>query len=438
MNEIDEYQKLIEHIFRLDKKNLERLITRESSTVEFKESFHGKGKWDEYCKTMASFANNKGGVIVFGIKRKPHDLIGLNNSYFEDYDTAELSTYLNSRFAPEIIWSKHSHNVYGKVFGLILVRESQNKPVIAICNGSNIINESDIFYRYNAYNKKIKYPELKHILEENRRKEQELWMSHLQHIASIGVHNAAIFNPDNGIITGKSGVFVIDKQLLSKISFIREGEFQEVKGAPVIRIVGEAQFIGVGKFKGTESIERQAIRLEQILEFFLLQKKPSEPKYFIQAACYELTCNLPIYYFSEIAKIDLSQLKDIVAKENPHFQKGKTKLLERLNKKDVNLFQEISNTNSDSSIKKKSFRMEILSKSMNIPSEEADVKYCLQTIRNLTKSEIDIDYLFPKVYTIYQQYWGNGGNLRSEIYKAVCHLDKEMFCPIDFYTKSHN
>ena len=51
------------------------LKQRESSTIEFKESFNF-GNMPKYSKTMAAFANNKGGYILFGIKDSPRELIG--------------------------------------------------------------------------------------------------------------------------------------------------------------------------------------------------------------------------------------------------------------------------------------------------------------------------------------------------------------------------
>ena len=58
---------------RKDKKG--NIIARESSEIEFKESFNF-GNMPKYSKTMAAFANNKGGYILFGIKDSPRELIG--------------------------------------------------------------------------------------------------------------------------------------------------------------------------------------------------------------------------------------------------------------------------------------------------------------------------------------------------------------------------
>lgn len=55
-------------IFTLNSKG--HIKARESSTNEFKEAFNWSCKAD-YAKTMAAFANNKGGFLIFGIKDTP-------------------------------------------------------------------------------------------------------------------------------------------------------------------------------------------------------------------------------------------------------------------------------------------------------------------------------------------------------------------------------
>ena len=59
------------------------LKSRESNTVEFKESFN-KNSTAKYAKTMAAYANNSGGYIIFGIMDAPRNIIGLKNDNFDN------------------------------------------------------------------------------------------------------------------------------------------------------------------------------------------------------------------------------------------------------------------------------------------------------------------------------------------------------------------
>lgn len=435
VSENDDFEQIINRIFRIDENAPDRLVTRESSSVEFKANFsRNRNTWNSYGKTIAAFANAKGGCLVFGVSDRPRRLDGMSNNYFESLDPQELTNFLNEKFSPEIRWSLATHEIEDKKFGILLVEENVSKPVMAIANGGDKIFEAEIYYRYRGRSEKIKYPELQEILDSQRQKEQDLWMRHLQRIATIGVHDAAIFNPDDGTVSGKGGTFIIDRKLLPKLSFIREGEFREVTGAPAIKIVGEAQILAAGEITGTEYIERKAIRMNEIIEFFLLQKMPSEPTFFIEQACYEQSGFLPLYYYAGIEGLDFHELKQIIDSQNSRNQ-SKNKILERLASEDKSLYMEIPDTGTTSAMTKDRLRKAFIEKTLDDSEIEdfADIRYRLEALRSLEKHEIDIDYIFPILSHYYKTLWDGSSTFRDSLRKAICYLDKELFCPDDFY-----
>ena len=75
MREID-HNKNIENIFRTLNPATMELAAREGPSLEFKEAFNWASK-DRYAKTMAAYANNKGGYIIFGVTNHPRRLVGL-------------------------------------------------------------------------------------------------------------------------------------------------------------------------------------------------------------------------------------------------------------------------------------------------------------------------------------------------------------------------
>lgn len=434
-SEDPEFAEAIAKIFKTSPENSQRLISRESTMVEFKESFYQGGKtWEEYGKTIAAFANAKGGYLVFGVKNKPHELKGLKNSYFDEFDPAKLSEFLNKMFSPEINWSKHIHKVGDKIFGILHIEESHSKPVVAISSGSNHIKEAEIYYRYRGRSEKIKYPEIKKILEDIRKTEQLLWMKHLRTIASIGVENAAIFNPDNGIVSGKSGAFILDKSLLGRLKFIREGEFREVTGAPAIKVVGEANILAAGEFQGNSIVvERKPIRTKDIVESFLDQKRPDNPEDFIKEICHQPTGYLPIYYFCSLINMNSERILNLIQAEKSS-QQGKKKLIERIECKDSYLTEDIQDTGSKSSVQKSNFKQLFIDHSMTDPEDERDLGKILSALRSLNVNEIDKDYIFPIMKKWYEVFWERGSTTRTNLYKAICHLDKQCFCSIQFYS----
>ena len=92
-------------IFQFHKTDPNRLKSRESTWLEFKESFNW-GNRAQYAKTISSFANRQGGYMVFGVSSSPHKLVGLKSDKFEEFDEAKIVEYLNKFFAPEIQFDK--------------------------------------------------------------------------------------------------------------------------------------------------------------------------------------------------------------------------------------------------------------------------------------------------------------------------------------------
>ncbi len=253
-----------------------RIIARESSRIEFKESFNWASK-SKYGKTISAFANNKSGYIVFGVKPNPKELVGLQSSNFEDIDESKITEYLNSVFSPEINFEKFTRNVHDKIIGLIFVYESLNKPVICTKTDDDI-KEAEIYYRCNARSEKIKYPELRTMIDKSREQEKKEWMKHMERISHIGSTNTAILDISKGKIEGEGGTLLIDEKLISKMNFIKEGKFKK-EGKPVLKLVGDVKptivtkgkaSVDVGHVRITDNPEVPAIREETILEYYPL------------------------------------------------------------------------------------------------------------------------------------------------------------------------
>ncbi len=221
---------------------------RESSTIEFKESFNFNGM-PKYSKTMAAFANNKGGYILFGVKDTPRKLVGINKDRFDNIKQEKISTFLVDHFAPEIKWDIGIVKNEDKYFGYIYIYESEEKPVICKKNaGNNDIQSGVIYFRYRGQSRKINYPELRKTIEEFRDRERRIWMSHIEKIAKIGPSNIALLDMISGDITTtklEGAKLIMDKGLIDelrdKVKFIEEGKFSESEGAPTLKIIGKIQ-----------------------------------------------------------------------------------------------------------------------------------------------------------------------------------------------------
>jgi len=216
-----------------------RLFKRENTTLEFKLNF-SQGSISDYAKTFCAFANNSGGVVIYGIGDNPRLPTGMTNDRFSQLEVEKITNFSNQHYAPIIEWEPVEFEVDGKKFGVIKIQESKNKPVVCTTNTPHeAAREGDIFYRYSGRSERIKYPELRSILDETRVSEQRKWIEHIQNIARIGPQNIALVDTLKGEIEGKGDQkLLIDGNLLKDIKFVQEGKFVDKEGAATLKLVG--------------------------------------------------------------------------------------------------------------------------------------------------------------------------------------------------------
>ena len=230
------------------------LKSRESNTVEFKESFN-KNSTAKYAKTMAAYSNNRGGYIIFGVKDNPRTIVGLKNDNFENMSQEQFSEAINSLFAPAMEWDcgtftidiplpDNADGMQTVKIGWLYTAEAEYKPIIAQKpNDGEKINSGDVYYRYRARSEKIKFAEMSRIMEERIAKEREGLLKLFEVIRENKTANLGIVNYSNGKISTPYGVDVsfdrkLVTQVLKKAKFIKEGSFNETDGIPVIKVTG--------------------------------------------------------------------------------------------------------------------------------------------------------------------------------------------------------
>ncbi len=412
-------------IFKVSPNAPDRLLSRESGRLEFKESFNF-GSLPEYARTMAAFANATGGYLVFGVGNNPRKLIGLKGDAFDRLDPEKLTEGLNEIFSPEIHWIQSITSIGEKRFGLIYSFSCGQKPVVAM-KAIGKISEGDILYRYRGRTQRIRYAELRSILEEGRRQEQQLWMDHLRQIARIGVSDAAILDIKKGVAQGKGGTLIIDESLLDKIQFIREGEFNEKDGAPTVRVIGDAQVSQQVMLPMRRTVVRtRAILVEDIVKAFLNQEKVREPEKYITQICHETSAFLPVYYFAHLAKMthqNLLRLVEATLSRSP----AKERLLERI-KKDECFHEPVSQSGTDAARAKAEYRSDWISGSLTWPTDRLKKVYIFKALRSLTGKEFKAEVVFPFLLTGFKKYYyDKNHNIADDIRRAICHVDCELF-----------
>jgi len=407
-----------------------RVRTRESVNKEFKENFSLSSLGD-YARTMAAFANARGGYLIFGVTDSPRiaqGLAGKARTQFDDFDSAKLTEALNNLFSPEFHWKVSHTELHGKHLGLIYTYVSDRKPVVAVKNFDRAkIREGDIFYRYRGQSSRIKYPELRTILDEVKSKENQKFMKHIEHLLMAGASNVALLDFSKNTLTGSSGQSVlVDHEMLDEISFIREGEFDEVAGAPTLKVVGEVVPAHTVTFG--DNVVHQAVTTEDIIKDFLLQSRPAAPKEYIRQAAAGTTSMVPVHYYRQVANMTHDQLVDFIAAQNVR-SVAKRRLIVNLDEpyEDPSL----PDSQHPSTKARRDYYQQILKRGFSVNEEisSTHAAHIMHALQWLTEQQVHelFDDLREITLRIFEQWYLNGGPVVDKIRRAVVHLDKAMF-----------
>ena len=78
----------------------------------------------------------------------------------------------------------------------------------------------------------------------------------MKRMAGDGIENIAVMNTLTGQVEGPGGSFLIDEDLIKKLSFIREGEFSERQGSPTLKLIGQLESLATDVLRPTREVIR--------------------------------------------------------------------------------------------------------------------------------------------------------------------------------------
>lgn len=261
-------------------------------------------RFADVIKSIAGLANHKGGHIFFGVRNATFLVEGLANAAFAEADPALINRVLAGALDPVPRVIKTMVEIGGTSLGVLYVEKHDHAPVIALKNIAGDVREGAIYFRYVGETRAIKPGELRQIIA-NR--EQRAIAEFSRRMARVAAGSVATVDLDSGEVDGNTGRFLIGKDLLRTIQFIREGDFAEVKGAPALRLIGEVEPVS--------EVERERVRIirdsvtpDAVTRNFLNGERVAEPMQYLHAQAHAQRRWQPIWFYVGLTDLPLETI----------------------------------------------------------------------------------------------------------------------------------
>lgn len=292
--------KMLRSFFVKDSDGVWRCTAGETDEFECKENFNLRG-FGKPLKTIAGFANHRGGYLFFGVRDKPDRfaVCGLKDDRFTDTDQNKFSQTIRAALEPTPRFRVASLTLDEMTVGIIHVEPHTSKPVIAGKTEGELI-EGSIYYRYPGETRPICYADLRAILDERDRQSRESIIPMVQRLLELGPQDAMVANLVDGQLEGGQRAILIDPQSLEQIKFIRQGQFDEVDGAPTLRVIGDAQTVPPEIISPVKTV-REEVTVDAILRNFINRTAVEQPLSYFKQVSHEQGYTLPIFYYLHLA-----------------------------------------------------------------------------------------------------------------------------------------
>lgn len=417
-------EKVLRSFFAKDANGAWHCTAGETDEFECKENFNLRG-FGKPLKTIAGFANHRGGYLFFGVKDKPDGfaVCGLKDDRFTKTDQNSFSQTIRAALEPTPRFRVATLMLDGLAVGVIYVEPHNSKPVIAGKTEGELI-EGFIYYRYPGETRPICYADLRAILDERDRQSRESIMPMVQRLLELGPKDAMVANLANGQLEGGQRPILIDPKSLEQIKFIREGAFDEVDGAPTLRVVGDAQTVPADIIMPVRTV-REEVTVDAILRSFLNRVVVEQPLSYFSQASHEQGWILPIFYYLHLAGQtrkgainSLKTSKHAKPKTRTEFNKllqGKRSIFQKPGGKRLTTLREIRTGNFAA---------------VSELDQANEISYALSGIGVEDRSQFDeIHDLLNQCYTVWETKDGDG-ILLARIRRAAARLDELEYGPL--------
>lgn len=220
-----------------------RVTARESANLEFK-LLLDLNSFKKCLKTIAAFSNQSGGTIVFGIRDRPRDLVGIGNA---DLDEGLQSEQLVRNIVPCPQTHYFTFEMHGMNFAAIHVFPVSKPPAIAIRDLSGeggvgqILTQGMIYRQRRGQTSAISGEEFSQLLAHRDSLIRAEIFGFLARGRDIGFDKAVV--ADTRQTEGEDGevTFFLPADAASQLNIVDRARLVESEGAPAYEIRGNVQ-----------------------------------------------------------------------------------------------------------------------------------------------------------------------------------------------------
>lgn len=303
------------------------LANGETADQECKAQFDPR-RMEPIVRAIAALANNQGGFVFIGVQDADCRVTGMPDASFQDTDIARITDKVKSLLTPTPTFSKGVIEIKGHKVGFIHVEKYPTPPVI-VCRDANGLEDGTILFRYAGQSGKIKFGDLLAMLRERDRSATQTLLERATRLSEIGSDRALIVDVEKGELDAGSKRIVIDRALADQLEFIREGEFEERAGAPVLRLIGDVHTVD-REGQVVERVEGRALDADAVLFAYLGHEAVRDPLQYICLSAKVQRQWLPIFYFLHLSGGDNDLAIAALEGTNAVYRKSKQSALERL------------------------------------------------------------------------------------------------------------
>ncbi|MCE8525800.1 ATP-binding protein [Ruegeria pomeroyi] len=393
------------------------LADGETSEQECKEHFDPK-KMNPIVRAIAALANNKGGFVFLGIRNADCRVVGLADNQFSETDIVRIADKVKHFLTPTPDFVKDTIAVDGMSVGIIYVEKFDVPPVI-VCRDGDGLEDGTILFRYPGQSAKIKFGDLHAMLRERDQASHTRLLQSAQRLSDIGIDRSMIIDTDEATLETSDTKLMIDRALADQLDFIRQGEFEEVAGAPALRLVGDVRAVdAAGGVQ--ERIEGRTLTADEILRSFLRQDKVRSPIDYVKVSALVQRQWLPIFYFAHLSDSNVEEVIAELDATEAVYAASKTNALERL-RGDRSAYQAATGRSAE-------VLAQILAGEIAEIDLDDDARAAARAVQALPDGFENLEPVMVLLETLFELA-GSDSARKGEVFRASARVDELLYRP---------